>query len=138
MYLAAFLFSKGAIVIGTSWGVNEVMGRAQKLQVERSLMTDDGLGCGIEFETLLKDSLHAINVEQFETQRALAGGIEAGGAALYSGLSLSIAPRPGSFPRPTTAASPVRCPSFVPPGMPFRVLHSRHGLAQLLVNPGGG
>jgi hypothetical protein len=30
------------------------------------LVTGDGFGCGILFEALLKDPLHAINVEQFE------------------------------------------------------------------------
>ena len=42
-----------------------------------------GSAVGIEFEALLKDSLHAINVEQFETQCALAGGIEPCGAVAF-------------------------------------------------------
>src|SRR5438128_617092 len=70
------VFSSGWIDIGTSWGVNEVMSRSQKLQIERSLMTGDGFGCGIVFQTLLKDAFDAVYIEQFEPQRALAGGIE--------------------------------------------------------------
>src|SRR5262245_51461767 len=74
------VFSSGWIDIGASWCMNEVMSWAKKLQVQRCLMTGNGLGGGIVFETLLKDSLHAVNVEEFKTQRALAGGIEALGA----------------------------------------------------------
>ena len=43
-------------------------------------MAGDGFGCGIVFETLLEDSLHAINVEEFESQRSLTGGIQSLGA----------------------------------------------------------
>ena len=46
-------------------------------------MPGDGFGCGIEFETLLKDSLDAINVDEFEPQCSLAGGIEPGGAVAF-------------------------------------------------------
>jgi hypothetical protein len=58
--------------------MHEVMSGAQKLQVKRSLMTDEGLGSGIVFETLLKDSFYAINVEQFESQCTLTRGVESG------------------------------------------------------------
>jgi hypothetical protein len=46
-------------------------------------LTGDGGGCGIVFETLSKDSLHAINIEQFETQCSLAGCIEPCGAVAF-------------------------------------------------------
>src|SRR5262245_36041433 len=74
------VFSSGWIDIGTSWGMNEVMSRAQKFQIERSLMTSDGFGSGFILQTLLKDSFDTINVQQFETQSALAGGVEPHGA----------------------------------------------------------
>ena len=60
--------------------MNEVIGRAQKLQVERSLMTGDGFGCGIIFQALLENTLHAINIEEFESQRSPTGGIKSVGA----------------------------------------------------------
>src|SRR5438093_137194 len=74
------VFSSGWIDIGTSWSVNEVIGRAQKLQVERSLMTGDGFGCGIIFQTLFENAHHAINIEEFESQRSPTGGIQSVGA----------------------------------------------------------
>src|SRR5437879_5689562 len=54
-----------------------------------------------------------------------------------SGLTRSIAQLPESVRKPTTAVSPDRYPSFLPPGMPSRVLHS-DGVAHLWVNPGAG
>ena len=72
--------------------MNEVMGRPQKLQVERSLMPGDGFGCGIVFEALLKDPLHAINVEEFEPQRSLTGGIEPVGAVAFGQADAASGP----------------------------------------------
>src|SRR2546425_12544205 len=46
-------------------------------------MAGDRFGCGILFETLLKDSLDAVNVEEFETQGPLTGGIEPGSAVPF-------------------------------------------------------
>src|SRR5438034_11302100 len=70
------VFSSGWIDIGTSWSVNEVMSRAQKLQMKRSLVTGDGLGGGVVFQALLKDSFNAVNIDQLEPQRSLTSSIE--------------------------------------------------------------
>src|SRR5262249_56099407 len=77
------VFSSGWIDIDTSRSVNEVMSRAQKLQVERRLMAGDGFARGIVFETLLKDSLHTVNVQQFKVQRSLTCRIEPGRAVAF-------------------------------------------------------
>jgi hypothetical protein len=47
-------------------------------------MTGDGFGCGIVFQTLLENTLHAINIEEFEAQRSPAGGIQSVGAVAFS------------------------------------------------------
>ena len=43
-------------------------------------MPGDGFGCGIVFESLLKDSFDAVNIEEFETQCSFASGINPIGA----------------------------------------------------------
>jgi hypothetical protein len=62
--------------------------------------------------------------------------VEVGGC--LAGEHPSIAQRFECFPPPTTFVLLDPHPSFAPPGMPFRALLSRHGLAWLLVNPGVG
>ena len=57
-----------------------MIGRTEKLQLERRLMSGDRLGGGIVFEALLKNAFDAINVEHFKAQRATAGRIQAVGA----------------------------------------------------------
>jgi hypothetical protein len=59
------------------------MGWSEKLQLESRLMTGDGLGCGIVFETLLKDPFNAINIENFETECSLTSGVKPVGAVAF-------------------------------------------------------
>ena len=77
------------------------MGRPEKLQIKRRLLTGDGLGGGIVFESLLKDALDAVNIEEFETQRALTGRIGALGAIALGQAEQFLRrtkPAPGKLP----------------------------------------
>jgi hypothetical protein len=60
--------------------MSKVISRPQKLEIEGSLVAGDGFGCGIVFESLFKDALHAIDVDEFEVQGSLTSGIQRLGA----------------------------------------------------------
>src|SRR5580700_8733729 len=70
------VFNSSWIDIGTSWDVNKVLGRTQKLQIERSLLAGNGFSGGIVFESLLKNPFNGVNIKLFEVQCSQAGGIQ--------------------------------------------------------------
>ena len=53
------------------------MGRTQESQIELRLPSDDRIGCGIGFQPLFEDALHAMDIDQIKVQSPAASRIEA-------------------------------------------------------------
>src|SRR5215471_21787964 len=77
------VFSSGGICMRASWVMNEVMGGAEKLQVECRLRSDDRLRFGLRLQSLFQNALQAVDVEQFEVESPLAGRVQTSGAVAF-------------------------------------------------------
>src|SRR6516225_11256741 len=67
----------------TSWGMNEVIGGAEKLQLERCLTSNDRLRLGLRFQSLFQNALEAVDVEQVEVESPSAGRVQTIGAVAF-------------------------------------------------------
>ena len=56
--------------------MNEMVGGTEKLQLQHRLLSDDGRGFGLRFQTLFQNVLQAVDVEQVEIESPAAGRLQ--------------------------------------------------------------